>query len=67
MFSQFDRFPWDFRENFFSRFALLVTLNAHTKFHQNRLIGQISMELRTTSFIEKLNGSRLKSKVQKLT
>ena len=45
----FDSFPWDFRGNFFSRNALLVTINAHTKFHQNRLMGQFSMEVLTTS------------------
>ena len=45
----FDSFPWDFRGNFFSRNALLVTINAHTKFYQNRLMGQFSMEVLTTS------------------
>ena len=53
LFSGFDSFPWDFRGNFFSRYALLVTPNAHTKFHQNRLMGQFSMEVRTTSLIDK--------------
>ena len=50
-FSGFDSFPWDFRGNFFSRNALLVTPNAHTKFHQNRLMGQFSMEVLTTSLV----------------
>ena len=47
----FDSFPWDFRGNFFSRNALLVTINAHTKFYQNRLMGQFSMEVLTTSLL----------------
>ena len=54
LFFSFNSFPWHFLGISFNRYALLVIPNVHTKFDQNRLIDQFSMEVLTTSLFGKI-------------